>query len=69
MNIGLWKWEGKVVNSNDSHFGTVLTAKTSADNTSSGTNGNIYGNGTANPILGYAVESTSGTYLETAQMK
>ena len=69
MNIGLWKWEGKVVNSNDSHFGTVVTAKTSADNTSSGTNGNIYGNGTANPILGYAVESTSGTYLETAQMK
>ena len=69
MNIGLWKWEGKVVNSNDSHFGTVVTAKTSADNTSTGDNGNIYGNGTANPILGYAVESTSGTYLETAQMK
>ena len=69
MNIALWKWEGKIVKSNDSNFGTVVTAKTSTDNTSNGTNGDIYGNGTANPILGYAVESTSGTYLETAQMR
>ena len=69
MNIALWKWEGKVVNSNDDRFGTAVSSKTSANNTSSGTNGNIYGNGTSNPILGYAVESTAGTYLETAQMK
>ena len=32
--------------------------------------GNIYGNGTRNPIMGYAVESTTGgIYLETAQMR
>jgi len=69
MNIALWKWEGKIVKSNDSNFGTIVTAKTSTDNTSNGTRGDIYGNGTANPILGYAVESLSGTNLETAQMK
>ena len=69
MNIGLWKWEGKIVNSNDDRFGSAVSSKTSANNTSSGTNGNIYGNGTANPILGYAIETTSGTSLETAQMK
>lgn len=72
MNIGLWKnVDGKIVRSNDSIF-TVSgegEGKTFADNTSSTISGSIYGNGTANPILGYAVESNSGTCLETAQMK
>jgi len=71
MNIGLWKQNGKIVNSTDSNF-TVTGAGsgvTSSSNSSTTTNGNIYGNGTANPILGYAIESTSGTSLETAQMK
>lgn len=71
MNIGLWKQEGVIVSGNDSRF-TVTggeSGKTSANNTSGTTNGSIYGNGTANPILGYAVESNSGTNLETAQMR
>jgi hypothetical protein len=71
MNIGLWKHDGKIVSSTDSSF-TVTGAETivtSTSNSSTGTNGNIYGNGTANPIVGYAIESTSGTSLETAQMK
>ena len=72
MNIGLWKdSDGKIVTSTASNF-TVTGAgnrKTSDDNTSATTNGTIYGNGTANPILGYVVESVTGTYLETAQMK
>ncbi len=71
MNIGLWKQEGVIVSGNDSRF-TVTggeSGKTSANNTSGTTNGSIYGNGTANPILGYAVESSSGTNLETAQMR
>ncbi len=71
MNIGLWKQEGVIVSGNDSRF-TVTggeSGKTSANNTSGTDNGSIYGNGTANPILGYAVESSSGTNLETAQMR
>lgn len=71
MNICLWKQAGTIVTSKDTRF-TVTggeTGKTSNDNSSGTTNGNIYGNGTANPILGYAIESTSGTCLETAQMK
>ncbi|MBQ5384095.1 MAG: hypothetical protein IIU46_06545, partial [Treponema sp.] len=71
MNIGLWKQDGVIVSGNDSRF-TVTggeSGKTSSDNTSGTVNGNIYGNGTANPIIGYAVESNSGTNLETAQLK
>ncbi|MBQ1832181.1 MAG: hypothetical protein II114_00190 [Treponema sp.] len=71
MNIGLWKQDGVIVSGNDSRF-TVTggeSGKTSSDNSSGTVNGNIYGNGTANPIIGYAVESNSGTNLETAQLK
>ena len=71
INIGLWKINGKIVKSNDSNFTGDVKNKTSANNDSSTTKGegHIYGNGTANPILGYAVESAMGTCLETAQMK
>ena len=78
MNIGLWKVggvegdarrKGLIVASNDEKF-TISNNKVSTDdNISSTTNGKIYGNGTKNPIVGYAIESSSGTYLETAQMK
>ena len=68
VNICLWKQNGIIVRSDNTAF-TISKDKTSANNSSSNTNGNIYGNGTANPILGYAVESNSGTCLETAQMK
>ena len=71
MNIGLWKNEGKIVESTNNCF--TITGQneklTSANNVSNNSDGNIYGNGTANPILGYAIESTSGTCLETAQMR
>lgn len=71
MNICLWKQGGSIVPGNDTRFTVTggAAGKTSAANSSGTTNGNIYGNGTANPILGYAIESTSGTCLETAQMK
>ena len=32
-------------------------------------NGMIYGNGSMNPILGYAITKAAGGYIETAQMK
>ena len=65
INIGLWKQDGKIVNSNAEGF----IQKTSESNNTITEKGNIYGNGTANPILGYVIESTMGTCLETAQMK
>ena len=68
MNVCLWKQNGKIVRGDNENF-TISKSKTSANNTSSATSGNIYGNGTAYPILGYAVESISGTNLETAQMR
>ena len=78
MNIGLWKvsgvegdtrQKGLIVASNDNKFTISKSKNSKNDNTSSATNGKIYGNGTKNPIVGYAIESMSGTYLETAQMK
>ncbi len=70
INIGLWKnSSGKIVKSNDTGFASATSKKTSTENTSGTDNGHIYGNGTANPILGYAIESTTGTCFETAQMK
>lgn len=68
MNICLWKKNGTIVRGDDDGF-TISKDKTTNDNSSGTTNGNIYGNGSANPILGYAIESSSGTCLETAQMK
>jgi len=68
INICLWKQDGVIVRGDNKNF-TISKDKRTRDNTSDDTNGNIYGNGTANPILGYAIESASGTCLETAQMK
>ena len=78
INIGLWKLnktvdaatvKGVIVNSNDSGFSGDVKNKTSANNTAGKSEGHIYGNGTANPILGYAIDSDIGTCFETAQMK
>ncbi|MCQ2241773.1 hypothetical protein [Treponema sp.] len=75
INIGLWKKDingtkGVVTTSAD----TVFTANASdtSNNSGTGSNGNCYGNGTINPILGYAVKDSTGSYLtviETAQKK
>ena len=75
INVGLWKKNGVIVNSNATGF----IQKTSADNSSSNvkyngetnknSRGYIYGNGTANPIMGYAIQTMTGTSAETAQMR
>ena len=41
----------------------------SAGNTGYKTGGHVWGNGSKNPILGYAITKGSGGYIETAQMK
>lgn len=67
MNVGVWKdkdsWQIKnsVTGANTgSHSGSSYGA-TCWDK--------VYGNGTANPIMGYAIKSGAAGYIETAQMK
>lgn len=67
MNVGVWKdkdsWQIKNSVTGDntgSHSGHSYGA-TCWDK--------VYGNGTANPIVGYAIKSASNGYIETAQLK
>jgi len=59
VNVGLWKTSA----------GVITTSAATAN--SNGTNwGRTYGNGTANPVLGYAIrESSTKGYIETAQKR
>ena len=66
INIGVWKNSGAITNS--------TTGESSTNNQpssySSVSNGQIYGNGTKNPVLGYAIKcGSSSDTIETAQMK
>ena len=68
VNVGLWKKtvgtvKGVIVKSSD------MNPTTKGSNDSKPTSGNCYGNGTANPVLGYAIKTSSGTAIETAQLK
>lgn len=68
VNVGLWKKtvdtvKGVIVKSSD------MNSTTKGSNDSKTTYGNCYGNGTANPVLGYAIKTSSGTAIETAQLK
>ena len=69
VNIGLWKSSGVLTDSKIN--GAVINS--SRKNTLSGydsTNwSKTYGNGTSNGVLGYQISSSSGSCLETAQMR
>ena len=66
INIGVWKDSGVI---KVSTTGTSETTNT-ASGYSSDSNGQIFGNGTKNPVLGYAIKyGSSGDTIETAQMK
>ena len=59
VNIGVWKTDAG-----------VLKASTTGTSSASQYWGKCYGNGTANPVLGYAIKpSSSSGFIETAQMK
>ena len=67
INIGVWKDSDGVIK--DSTTGTSSTSNT-LNGYSSTSYGQIYGNGTSNPVLGYAVKKgSSGDTIETAQLK
>ncbi|MBQ8013456.1 MAG: hypothetical protein IJ257_03535 [Treponema sp.] len=63
INVGVWKDSSGNLTDSKKTDGTVGTS-------SAGTEyGMIYGNGTKNPLLGYAITKSAGGYIETAQMK
>lgn len=65
INVALWKKKAGVKRSN-----VKGTADNMTDNVSAKV-GKTYGNGTANPVVGYAVVDDTGVqyYVETAQLK
>ena len=74
VNVGVWKdsngkinWSTKDGNEPaSSNIGTNTFKAGTGSTTSYGT---VWGNGTANPVLGYAITKGSSGYIETAQMK
>ena len=71
IGIGLWKDGGVIVDSNSPKY---TTGNSATNNTMKGydsvSNGNVYGNGTKNAVLGYAIKHGSiGDNIETAQMR
>ena len=65
VNIGLWKNSGVLMNSKNgtSSYGNTVNGY-SSENWSK-----TYGNGTSNGILGYQISTSTGSCLETAQMR
>jgi hypothetical protein len=74
INVGIWKdSDGKINWSTKdgkepgaSNIGTNTFTAGTGDKTSYGT---VWGNGTKNAVLGYAIIKGSLGYIETAQMK
>ncbi|MBO4858927.1 MAG: hypothetical protein J5527_10485 [Treponema sp.] len=66
INIGLWKTDGEISNSIKKENTYNTNADVAANQKSYGS---IWGNGTANPVLGYAITTGNSGYIETAQMK
>ena len=69
VNVGVWKSSGVLTNSKVD--GTVMNS--SIKNTLNGYDSEnwskTYGNGTSNGVLGYQISTSSGSCLETAQMR
>ena len=67
INIGVWKNNRGIIKESQQGESGTHNISSSYDSTS---NGQIYGNGTKNPVLGYAIKyGSSSDTIETAQMK
>ncbi|MBR1537065.1 MAG: hypothetical protein IJ630_09020 [Treponema sp.] len=68
INVGVWKDSDGKLNwsTNDGNAPTSSNVGTTAPGTN---DGKVYGNGSKNPVLGYAITQGSKGYIETAQMK
>ncbi|UTY25298.1 Ig-like domain-containing protein [Treponema denticola] len=62
INVGVWK-------TNTATDSGVIKASVTGNSNSDTNNGTVYGNGTANPVLGYAIKQSMNGYIETAQKK
>ena len=72
VNVGVWKDStGKIKKSNRPASGTTKVDMWEGDNkkVADETNGYFWGNGTDNPVLGYAIKVGTRGYIETAQMR
>ena len=69
INIGVWKTsDGEITAPNVS--GRQSSTRNNVNGYSSSSYGQVYGNGTSNPVLGYAIKhGSSGDNIETAQMR
>ena len=68
INVGVWKDSDGKLNwsTNDGNVPDSSNVGTTAPGTN---DGKVYGNGSKNPVLGYAITQGSKGYIETAQMK
>ncbi|MBQ6058127.1 MAG: hypothetical protein IJL34_10720, partial [Treponema sp.] len=66
VNVGVWKNAETGIIKNSETGTTTYTNKTGLGSTNTGT---VYGNGTANPVLGYATRVGTRGHIETAQMR
>lgn len=67
MNVGIWKDSNGVVKASV-HNENTFTKNNKTDYGAS-SYGQVWGNGTANAVMGYAVKNGTGDTIETAQMK
>ena len=69
INVGVWKNAG-VIKDSKANIGTTTVPNWKIGVSSSNTNdGKVYGNGTSNPVLAYAIKEKMNGYIETAQKK
>ena len=66
VNVGVWKNAETGIIKNSKTGTTTYTNDTGLGSTNTGT---VYGNGTANPVLGYATRVGTRGHIETAQMR
>lgn len=64
VNVGLWK-----TTLGEKTAPTALYDNYDTNSRQTGDTGYCYGNGTANPVMGYAIRVGTTGYIETAQMK
>ena len=68
VNVGVWKDSDGKLNWSTKD-GTTPTTSNIGKTAPATENGMVYGNGSKNPILGYAITQGSKGFIETAQMK
>jgi len=69
INVGVWKNAGVIKDSKVNISATTVPNWDIGVSSSDTTDGKVYGNGTSNPVLAYAIKEKMNGYIETAQKK